>query len=224
MNLIDLIFPKNCLICKSAGRYLCEECVSKVRKVGGICPVCNKGSIDGFTHIKCKKKYGVDGLVSVFEYEGVIRKAIIALKYKYSTEIIGEIVDYSLKVLKDRNVLVPNYCTLVPIPMHWLKENSRGFNQSYELGKQVAEKMGWEFTPNILVRTKLNTPQAQLSGKERVVNIKNVFALAPNIDMSQYRNITLFDDVYTTGSTLKEATKVLKRSGTETVWGLTIAR
>lgn len=226
MGLLDLIFPKNCLECKATGSYVCERCISKVRFPKPICPKCGKPSIDGFTHIKCKTKYGLDGLVSIWNYEGVIQKAIIALKYKYSTEVGRELSKICINTLKSQitNYLLPTTSILVPIPMHWYRENSRGFNQSLKLGRSVARAIEWKFAPELLVRKRLTTPQAKLKGKERSDNIKGVFSLSPNIVISQYLNIVLFDDVYTTGSTLKEAAKVLKRKGAKSVWGLTVTR
>jgi competence protein ComFC len=226
MSILDLIFPKNCLSCKKGGSYICDNCLIKVGKAKQICPVCGKPSIDGFTHIKCRTKYGIDGLVSIWNYEGIIRLAIIALKYKYITEIVESLNSHIVSELRSGNILVPRDYCLVPIPLHWYRENTRGFNQACELGKLVAQVMEWRFVQNLLTRKKLNTPQAQLSGHDRKKNIKGVFSINNQYsDHATYpNNIILFDDVYTTGSTLKEATRELKRKGFDKVWGLTITR
>jgi predicted amidophosphoribosyltransferase len=83
--------------------------------------------------------------------------------------------------------------------------------------------MNWKIVTNLLLRKKWTAHQVGLKGKERRENIRNVFALNSicNIQNTIY---ILFDDVYTTGSTLKEAVKVLKRAGVQNVWGLTVAR
>jgi competence protein ComFC len=88
----------------------------------------------------------------------------------------------------------------------------------------VAEKMGWKFIPDLLIKKKSTTSQVELSVGERKQNLSGVFSISPNILISQYPNIILFDDVFTTGSTLKEATNVLKRFGVKQVWGMTLAR
>ncbi|MCX6703995.1 MAG: hypothetical protein NTZ07_00965, partial [Candidatus Woesebacteria bacterium] len=117
---------------------------------------------------------------------------------------------------------------LVPIPIHWHRENVRGFNQSEEIGGQVAKQMGWEFNPEILVKIKPTFSQVELSVEQRKQNLKGVFALVSKfhnkVGYSLPDSIILFDDVFTTGSTLNEAAKVLKRAGVGKVWGLTIAR
>jgi ComF family protein len=197
--------------------------VSKVGVPHGACPECEKPSIDGFTHTKCQKKYGINGLLSVWNYEGVVRKAILALKYKYSTEVAEELAKYLAVYIGDKKFILGDNPVVVPVPLHWYRENFRGFNQSLLLGKAVAEKFGWRFIPDLLTRKKLTSPQVGLKGKERVENVKNVFVLNSHRGLLT-ANYLLFDDVYTTGSTIKEAAKVLKRKGAEKVWGLTVAR
>jgi len=220
MNVLDLIFPKTCLGCGKEGKYICENCLARVKLLKPACPYCEKASIDGFTHVKCRKKYGLDSLTSIWDYEGVIKKAILALKYKYSTEAGRELSSLFVRELKKSNLIKEG--TLVPIPIHWQRENVRGFNQSVEIGRVVAKEMGWGFIPNLLVKNRTTMSQVELSVEERKQNLKGVFSLSPGFKMSD--SIILFDDVFTTGSTLKEAAKVLKHAGVQKVWGLTIAR
>ena len=99
------------------------------------------------------------------------------------------------------------------------------------MGKLIAANMGWKYAPDILVRKRHGVPQTELTGKERKSKIKGIFEF--NDFYSQLTThlpaqagssrLVLFDDVWTTGSTLKEAAKVLKRRGAGEVWGLTIA-
>lgn len=220
MNLLDLVFPKTCLGCGGEGKYLCSNCLEKLRILKPVCPYCEKPSIDGFTHSKCRRVYGLDGLTSIWDYQGVIKKAIMALKYKYSTEVGKELADSFVRQLLTRSDLVRGI--LVPIPIHWYKENVRGFNQSEEIGKYIARQMGWEFNPELLIKTRSTISQVELTVKERKQNLKNTFALNSKFQLPD--SIILFDDVFTTGSTLTEAAKVLKHAGMERVWGLTIAR
>ena len=226
MGILDLIFPKSCLTCGKVGSYICSDCVSKVRLLKPACPYCEKSSIDGFTHTKCKKKFGLDGLISIWDYERVIRKSILALKYKYSTEVGKELANIFVNYLRSQYAIynILNTSTLVPIPLHWHRDNVRGFNQSIEIGKVVAGSLGIKFTPDLLIKKKSTDPQATLSVDARKRNLQGVFSVSPNIPISLYPSILLFDDVFTTGSTLKECAKVLKRGGVQNVWGMTIAR
>ncbi|MCX6706421.1 MAG: hypothetical protein NTV24_04990, partial [Candidatus Woesebacteria bacterium] len=140
MGLLDFVFPKTCLTCGRDGKYICEDCLKKVPP-------------SGWTN---RETY------SCFKYEGVIREAIITLKYKYSTEIACELAEVCVKNLYA--VRFSLSATLVPVPLHWYRKNFRGFNQSEEVGKLVAKKMNWKFSPDLLIRTKSTIPQAQLTG------------------------------------------------------------
>ena len=226
MDLISLIFPKTCLECGREGKYICQSCINKLVPLKQLCPYCEKASTDGVTHTKCLKKLRLNGAFSVWPYEGVIRTAILKLKYKFAKEIAKELSEYMAIYLNNQPIF-PKNSTLTPIPLYFLRENFRGFNQSELVGKLLARKMGWDFNSDILIRKRFRRPQTELRGKERWKNIRGVFALNPNYRLTDppiNRSLILFDDVYTTGSTLKEAAKVLKRSGAKEVWGLTIAR
>lgn len=161
--------------------------------------------------------------LSIFKYEGVIRKAIIALKYKYSTEIAKELADSCIKNLKSMNLTAKSYL-LIPIPLHWHRQNIRGFNQAEEVGKLVAKGMNWKYESNLLVKKVSTKPQVGLKSSTRSENLKGVFSLNPNYVLSTVYPVLIFDDVFTTGSTIREATKVLKCVGIKKVLGLTIAR
>ena len=87
MSLVDLFFPKKCLSCAKGGRYICEACLNKVKRARQICIECERPSIDGMTHTKCKRPWGLDACFSIWVYEGVIRKAFIKLKYKFAFAI-----------------------------------------------------------------------------------------------------------------------------------------
>ena len=224
MAILDLIFPKSCLGCGKEGRYICENCLSKVRVLKPACPYCEKASIDGFMHVKCRKKYGLDGLTSIWDYDGVIKKAILALKFKYSTEVGRELTSYLVSWLLSNRQLVLSAQCLVPVPLYWHRENVRGFNQAEEIGKIVAEKMKWKFVPDLLIKNKSTVSQVELTVDDRKKNLRGVFSLNSYYVLSTLYSVLIFDDVFTTGSTLHEAAKVLKHAGVKKVWGMTIAR
>jgi ComF family protein len=201
MGILDLFFPKACLECGKEGKYICESCLKKVRKVG----------------------FAKDKL-SIFRYEGVIRKAIIALKYKYTTEVAKELADICVRNLKSTNLINKNYL-LIPIPLHWHKQNVRGFNQAEEIGKLVAREMNWKYEPNLLIKKVSTKPQVGLKGSTRHENLKGVFSLSSNYSLITNRYpLILFDDVLTTGSTLSEASKTLRKAGVKRIFWLTIAK
>lgn len=223
MDIIGLVFPKKCINCGKGEKYLCEDCLSKVKVLDQICAYCQKSSIDGMTHFSCLKKYRMNGFLSFWDYGGVIRKAILGLKYKFAKEVSKDLVSFVSQNLISKYKFLDSSYVLISVPIHFSRENWRGFNQSELIGKQIAEKLGCKFRSDVLIKTKKTIAQADLKGKERTQNVKGVFALNPRYKLKN-TSVVLFDDVFTTGSTLKEAAKVLKRSGAKKVWGLTIAR
>ncbi len=126
------------------------------------------------------------------------------------------------KFVNQKNVV------LIPVPLHWQRKNWRGFNQAELLGKMIANKLGISYIPNLLLRIKNTKTQTLLKKEERLLNIKGAFSInkkfSTNSLLSCNPNILLFDDVWTTGSTMKESAKVLKKQGFLKVWGLTLAR
>lgn len=225
MGILDLIFPKSCLECGSEGLYLCPNCISKVKTPRPICPFCLRFSLYGRAHSRCKSSVALDGLTCLWKYEGVTRRAILRLKYNFALEISNELSNYSFRKLQVDNPIFLKNVILVPIPLYWYRENWRGFNQAEALGSKIATLLGWGFEPALLVRKGFRPPQTGLARADRLENTTGVFDVSVDfIKTLPSFKIVLFDDVWTTGSTLKEAAKALKQKGAKKVWGLTLAR
>jgi len=225
MAILDFVFPRKCLHCSKEGSYLCDRCVSNLREPLQVCPVCERFSIKGKTHSRCISLSSLNGLLSVWPYRGIVRKALIALKYKFASEIANEVSDNLIKRLSKFSFIDLERPILIPIPLHPLRKNWRGFNQTEIMGKIIAYRFNWRFEPAFLVRKIIITPQTGLGKIERKENIKGVFGINPTrIFGSKYTTLILFDDVWTTGSTLKEAAAVIKEKYQNPVWGLTVAR
>ena len=85
MEIIDLFFPKRCLGCGELGKYLCPDCLNKLSVVSvQKCPMCEKKTISGKTHYRCKTSHGVDGLVAGMEHKNLMRKIISKYKFSYA--------------------------------------------------------------------------------------------------------------------------------------------
>lgn len=228
-TLLDFIFPKRCVGCGKIGKYFCDQCTRAIRviqKNEAICPVCERLAIDGKTHPGCRGLYTPDGLTSFFRYDGPIRKAIKTLKYRLVTDLASEFVSlipssfYNNKTIQQYNNWV-----MVPIPLHPSRHKERGFNQAEVLGRLIAEKLHIPLSTDILRRTKKTEPQVSLKHrKDRLINMNGVFAIHNSQFMIHDSTIFLFDDVFTTGATMRAATNVLKRAGVRRVWCVTMAR
>lgn len=231
MNLIlDVLFPKSCYGCGKSGTYFCRDCAFNIGQTDLVCPVCEKAAVGGQTHPICQRRYGLDGLWSLGVYRDPLRKVIQKLKYKYIQELSKILVDITLEywanyqpfLLDEIKKSGGKNWAVVPVPLHWYRENKRGFNQSGLVGKDLAKRMGLLYLEAIK-RVQYTKQQVGLKGRERQQNIRGVFELSSNYEPSTM-NYILIDDVWTTGSTLKECCFVLKRNGAKKVWALTLAR
>lgn len=223
MDIFDFLYPKHCINCKKSGKYLCKKCLRKMPFSRSICYKCRNFSTSGATHSFCLRKNNLNGIYSIWSYQGVVGQAIKKIKYHFSSDLAEELIDEFVKQYNHKPLSLTSP-VLVSIPLHPSRKRWRGFNQSELLGKLVAEKLNWDFEPNLLLRTKNTKPQVDLNGKARHQNVKNIFSLNPKDKFNlKSREVVVFDDVATTGSTLHEAGKVLKKNGAKTVWGMTVA-
>lgn len=230
MKLLDFFFPKKCCGCGKFGTFFCESCIKSILQSDLVCPTCERPAIGGKYHPLCNKKYGLDGLWSLGIYQDPLKKAIQKLKYKFVTDIADTLTDlmieywakYTPQFIEEIKKTHGEEWVIVPVPLHPKREKWRGFNQSALLGKILASKLGLEYA-EALKRTKHTKPQVKLSSWERKKNIKNAFSLDTKYNI-QNTSILLIDDVWTTGSTLKECCYILKRAGAQSVWAITLAR
>lgn len=231
MNILDLFFPKRCVGCGKIGTYFCAQCTSIIQIIEvqeSICPVCERSAIDGRTHPRCQTRYGIDGLTSFFHYIGPIRNAIKLLKYSSVSDLAKEFVDLAPSLHFHEITKLRNNGTtlLVPIPLHPSRLRERGFNQAEVLGRLVADRLKILMRRDILVRLKKTTPQVEVKDREhRLKNMDGMFGIN-KLTIRHINNTTvfLFDDVFTTGATMRAAASVLKKAGAAKVWGITMAR
>ncbi len=230
ISMLDLLFPKRCLGCGKWGNYVCPSCHGKMKPLQFLkCPVCEKQAIDGITHPHCRTKYGIDGLTSFFRYDGVIKRAIKQIKYRYSFDIINELIDCipdsSFSILSTLLKTKPLNIYLVPIPLHRSRYNFRSFNQAEMIARALEKRLHIPVKTDLLLRTKKTIPQVEMKDREkRLVNMKNVFSVHNSYVINPIPNVILVDDVFTTGATLRSASSILKCAGAKVVWGVTIAQ
>lgn len=229
--ILDLFFPKKCVGCKKFDTYFCSICISNIKQTNLVCPKCEKSAVGGQTHPVCRRRFSLDGLWSLGIYQDPLREAIKQLKYRQVKELADVLSDVIIEywaryqpfvldsIKKDKGV----GWVLIPVPLYWYRQNDRGFNQASLLGKFISKKLGLDYCEG-LKRVRYTKSQTKLKGSDRHQNIKGAFELSLNTPLSQYSNVLLIDDVWTTGSTMKECCYVLKRSGVKKVWAITLAR
>jgi competence protein ComFC len=200
MSWWEIIFPKKCLGCKKPGKYFCEECRKTIRKN-------DQPDLDG---------------TSLFKYQGIIKTAVKALKYQFLTDMEEELEELMDKGLEDKEL--KEFIKLKPkvqaLPLYWKRHNWRGFNQAEILARIVERKFKLE-RADYLERVKETKPQAELKRKERLKNVRHIFKVKAG---KLPQAILLVDDVWTTGATMREARRVVKKAGVKKGWSLTLAR
>lgn len=171
---------------------------------------------------------GVEGLVSFWEYEGVVKKLIAEAKYEYYFDQLRDLTDMSLLLLEREEFdLFREFLgmrpVVVPVPLFKKRERTRGFNQAEIIGNQIAKRLNLE-TRKMLERVVDTGQQVGRSREERLQSMKNAFTSPQPLSLSSERGVLLVDDVWTTGATMSECARVLGRAGAVRVWGLVLAR
>ena len=207
-KILNILFPKMCLNCGKQGEgYLCSSCFLKSNFKFKIIPVKNK----------C-----YNYLIYLGKYKNEIRRKMLDFKF-YNKAFINE---YFLEfLLKNKNIcaFLKNFDLIIPVPMFKTKKLKRGYNQTELLGKNLSKKLGLEYLEDVLVKIKENKTQSLVLKNERKQNVKNVFKIE-NPFYIKNKKIILVDDIYTTGATIDECTKLLKKSGVKEILVLVIAK
>ncbi len=229
---LDTLFPKHCLACEAEGEFICMDCKACLKTLEfQRCIVCQKPAPFGQTHPRCLTPFGADGLVSFYDYhDEKVAQILIKGKYSFLPEVYKTLGEMMAKKLQSdaspilnlkSSILNP---TFVPIPLHSRRKRWRGFNQAEILCHSLSEHLSLPCA-NVLVRCKPTAVQKDLKRNDRVQNIRDAFALSPNLKSPILnQSFILVDDVATTGATLLEASKILKRNGADKVFCLTVAR
>lgn len=228
MSLLDFIFPKRCVNCRKFGSYICADCFTFISfNETGTCIVCQRPAIGGITHPVCKGKYSPDGVFSSLVYKGVVKKLVYRFKYNPNlTDLKETLTDLFYEGIIQKEELhkvLDKDSVFVPIPLYKSKMRKRGYNQAQILAKGLGKRLNIPVV-DCLERIKNTKTQVGLKKEEREENIKGAFRLKiKELRLKSFNHIFLVDDVVTSGATLKEAAKVLKKAGVTKVFGITLA-
>lgn len=227
-TLLDIFFPRFCLSCgqhilQQQPMYLCEKCLNKfVFNHGGCCKHCGRSMGTKLESIclNCSelKPYFTKG-ISLFAYNNIGRSLIHILKYSNGTYLQHDLL-FLLKHEVKRLELLKN-ASFVPVPLHFLRQWKRGYNQSEYIAKALKKCCGGEFLS--LLKRKINTPsQTSLTRSERKKNVENAFVLIKKT-IDPTKTYVIVDDVFTTGATLNACAKVLHENGARNIHVFTLA-
>ncbi|MFV0626855.1 MAG: ComF family protein [Alphaproteobacteria bacterium] len=230
-NLINFILPPRCINCGNilnGNDGICSDCFQKINFISR--PFCEKCGQPFEENIKgnklcgncIKEKKPIFRLFrSVFIYDDFSKKMILALKFLDKTEnakVLGKLMFFSAKDILENEIDL-----IIPIPLHYKRMLKRKYNQAGLLAQVLSKFCKIPVDYSSVIRSKNNRPQVEFSGKVRHNNVRGVFEVKYPEKIRDKR-ILLIDDVYTTGSTMKECAKALLKAGAKSVDFLTVAR
>ena len=218
-TLLELLFPPRCVACQRVGEWFCPACRARIERIpppwcrrcgrplpSGDCSYCRHADLD------------IDGLRAMAFFEGALREAIHAFKYKRRPELascFGVLLnDYLAAQPLPADVIVP-------VPLHPERERTRGYNQSLLIARELAVYQNLPMWYNVIKRTRATSPQVELDAAARRENVHDAFEATEEV---AGRRVLLIDDVCTTGATMDACSRALKQRGAKSVWGLALAR
>lgn len=226
----DLLFPPVCLHCKrrlesSRPPLFCPQCFAELVFIHSpCCPCCGIPFATGADH-RCGDclagRHAFDRARSLLFYQPPLTDIILALKFGGQLSGIA-----TLKALMDLSPLMNQLVEpdlVLPVPLHLQRLRARGFNQALVIARGCLPHWRSRIVTGLLLRGRPTTPQSLLKGKERRSNLKNAFTLSDPSKVAG-RRVLLIDDVYTTGSTVNECSKILRSAGAARIEVLTLAR
>lgn len=231
---LDFLYPATCHLCEcslSYGRHLCETCSDDLHYIEppfcSHCGECYDGDITTeFICPNCHQlQFDFDFARAALHSEGGGRELVHDFKYMRQIHLADELARLTQVAMEDprfRPYLTNSL--IVPVPLYWMRQRKRRFNQAEEIGKKLSAHTGIPIR-NALKRTRNTQTQTRFSRAKRLENLDSAFALKWRYKkLVQGKSLILLDDVFTTGSTANECAKILKNGGAERVVVLTVLR
>ena len=218
--LFDLIAPPSCIVCGKPfpSDFICSNCLAKIEKYRIKPPFCRRCGTP-LSGSKCRKCHGkklyFDKNRGAYVYKGPVVTIIERFKYSMFTKLAVWMAFQMAKAIEDE------FDIIVPVPLYSARIRERGFSQTCMLADKLSRitEKPWI---KALKRTRYTKSQTLLKANERVSNVRNAFEIVKPEAVKDKR-ILLVDDVMTTGATLNECARVLKKNGTREVFGLVFA-
>ena len=233
-----MLFPDVCAVCDTpvSGEELelgiCRSCWHGIREIGPhVCfqcglPLGSSEVHESFKQFKCsscrgKKRIPYSALRSLYYYQSPLRE--IFHLFKFGGYIaLGERLAARLAEALEENSYFCQVDLVVPVPLHPMRQLKRGFNQSEILARRIGRQLGLPLELKAVARSRHTRPQSLLETSERGGNLKGAFKVDSNL--VKKKTILLVDDVVTTGTTINECCRSLKRAGASEVKAVTLAR
>lgn len=241
-SLFFTLFPADCRICGSpliqiSRLPVCESCLDSLRPLAGeFCSICGEALFssafvergDALCGLCQRVQPPFQKALAYGSYDGGLRDLIHLLKYQQVRAAAGVLGRMLAEVIGKLEAGIPEgTIAVVPVPLYARKQAQRGFNQAELIArialKQLARSGRFQLCARVLQRRRETVSQIGLTGHQRRENLRGAFAV-PNQEQMAGRKVVLVDDVFTTGTTVSECARVLRRAGAAGVWVATVAR
>ncbi len=224
--LLDILYPPHCFLCGEPLRahgYICDDCLNSFQKISDpVCEKCGKPALEsGGLCSECAKgerEFFLARSWGIYKPGEPLAESISGLKYEGERALARELGTLLGRGKTELTIDRVDGLTYVPLSQDKLED--RGFNQAELLAREFAREKDIPLFHS-LVKQKPTKPQAELSREERLVNVRGSFACEESVEPE---TVLLIDDVFTTGATVDECSKVLKGAGAERVYVATLAR
>jgi competence protein ComFC len=220
-KLVDWLFPPSCVSCGMEGFFICPECLKKIKVLESpMCELCGSFVRKQKICERCaRRKISYEHYYGFAQYTGVMRDALLSLKYRHNFAIASLLVDLAMGQV---TLLTTGIDLIVPVPTSKVRKRLRGYNQAEMISRALAKRLTIEHDPNCLTRVREDGTQTKLDVQDRYLNVLGVFKADPRLVTG--KAILLVDDVYTTGATVNEASNTLVKSGADSVNVFTMAK
>jgi ComF family protein len=220
LNMMQALLPHACLLCGDVGGRtpICGPCeAGQPRLPPECCPVCALPVPGAVTCGACLTRApAFDRITAAYVYAFPVDALVHAFKYGGNLAIAGALGEALARAVGDQR---PD--CLVPMPLSRARLRERGFNQALEIARSVSARTGIPIVPDACRKALETQPQAALPWKARARNVRGAFRCDAGLEGVR---VAVIDDVMTTGATLNELAKCLKRAGAAEVRGWVAAR
>jgi len=199
-NILNFFYPPYCSICNHR-LYENEEI---------ICDLCWKNININDREVSKGKNFYFDYFNWLFIFDIKVLDIIHQLKYEGKKKLVKKIKDIASEKITE-NRYYNESDLIIPVPLHRTRLAERGYNQSEVISNEISELLMKPVCTNILIRTKNNKSQTGLNRVERKKNVEGIFKVR-NFNLIRDKSVILIDDVFTTGATVNECARVLKKS------------
>ena len=221
--LLDFAFPCYCVSCgipvSSKNNHLCGRCLQSLKKAERGCPVCSTLSEEGGCSFCSGRMFYPSKHISLFEYEGAVKGIIHALKFGGIRNVYRVLTPFLTDALEEFGSRID---IITYVPMNRKKLAAREYNQSELLARRLSEKSGIPVL-KLMREKKGSSHQREFSYSARYINVIDRYETLGNNNLKG-KSILLIDDVFTTGATVNECSRILLVSGARSVFSLTVAR